>query len=215
MKYILLFGHRQQHGKDTCCNILEQILEKKQITYSRTYFAKLLKKQVSERYNLNFEKMEHNDYKLWCPPHIKKKIIQTTSGLTTEVMRTVRDILIEEGCKGRDIWENSWANSAYMELLNSNTEIGIISDYRYPNEYNAFTDAYNHFILTHEDTKKPIPIRILVHRPNGIFKNDGADSELPDLDNDAWDFTILNDRDQNWKEHLEAQLQIVLKKLGI
>jgi hypothetical protein len=215
MKYIFLFGHRQQHGKDTCCNILENILKKKKISHARTYFAKLLKKQVSERYNLNFEKMENNDYKLWCPPHIKKKIVRTTEGLTHEVMRTVRDILIEEGCKGREIWENTWANAAYMELFRANPEIGIISDYRYPSEYITFSASFETFEKEYEKIERPIPIRVLVHRPNGVFKTDGADGELPDIDPIAWDYVILNDKSVGWEEHLENQLEDILKKLGV
>jgi hypothetical protein len=31
---------------------------------------------------------------------------------------------------------------------------------------------------------------VLVHRPDGLFKNDGADGELPDLNSDMWDYTI-------------------------
>jgi len=214
MKYIFLFGHRQQHGKDTCCNILENKLKEKSISHKRTFFAKLLKKQVSERYNLNFEKMEDNDYKKWCPPHIKKKIIKDSAGLTNEVLRTVRDILIEEGCAGRGIWENTWANSAYMELFRSNTEIGIISDYRYPNEYNCFSASFEAF--EHEgDIERPIPIRVLVHRPDGLFKNDGADGELPDLDSNMWDYTILNDSKEDWINNLDKQVDNMLVHFGV
>lgn len=215
MKLIFLFGHRQQHGKDTCCNILEKLLTERSITYKRTFFAKLLKKQVSERYNLSFERMEDQDYKMWCPPHIKKKIIKQTNGLTQEVSRTVRDILIEEGCKGRDIWENTWANSAYMELFRSNVDVGFISDYRYPNEYNSFSASYAAYCDEGGNTEKPLPVRVLVHRPDGIFKNDGADGELPDIDNAAWDHIIVNEPRTDWMQNLESEVKKLLVKFGV
>lgn len=215
MRYIFLFGHRQQHGKDTCCNILEKLLIKKEIAFKRTFFAKLLKKQVSERYNLNFDKMEDNEYKKWCPPHIRKKIVKKTHDLSEEVCRTVRDILIEEGCKGRDIWENTWANSAYMEIFKSEADIGIISDYRYPNEYKAFEASLEAFKADGGRVGTPKPIRVLVHRPDGLFKNDGADGELPDIDDSAWDYTILNDVKGNWEQHLEKQVSEMLLKYGV
>jgi hypothetical protein len=214
MKYIFLFGHRQQHGKDTCANILETILTKKGISYQRTFFAKLLKKQVADRYNLNFEKMEDNEYKKWCPPHIKKKIITESSGLKVEVMRTVRDILIEEGGKGRDIWENTWANSAYMELFKSNAEIGFTTDFRYPNEYDSFSASFQAFEDAGNVKERPIPIKVLVHRPNGIFKNDGADGELPDID-PYWDYTIINEDRPDWKNNLENEVNKLLLKFGV
>ena len=214
MKFIFLFGHRQQHGKDTCCDILTKILIEKNITFKRSFFAKLLKKQVAERYNLNYDLMETNEYKLWCPPHINKKITKLEDGSSIEKPRTVRDILIEEGCKGREIWSNTWANSMYMELLKSNSEIGICSDYRYPNEYKSFNDSFKEF--SHNNScEKPIIIRVLVHRPNGVFKNDGADNELPDVDESSWDYIILNENKENWKENLESQINIMLSVYGV
>lgn len=214
MKYIFLFGHRQQHGKDTCCDILTDILKEKNKTFKRSFFAKLLKKQVAERYNLNYDLMEKNEYKLWCPPHINKKCTKLEDGSIVEKNRTVRDILIEEGCKGREIWENTWANSMYIDLLSSNTEIGICSDYRYPNEYKSFESSFKEF-SPYNSCEKPIIIRVLVHRPNGIFKNDGADNELPDVDESAWDYIIINENKENWKENLELQIKIMLSVYGV
>jgi hypothetical protein len=215
MKYIFLFGHRQQHGKDTCCDILATKLLERQITFKRSFFAKLLKKQVAERYNLNYDLMETDDYKQWCPPHINKKCVTLADGTIKDVSRTVRDILIEEGCKGRELWGNTWANSAYMEILRSKTEIGIISDYRYENEYKSFITSFDAFEQENKEIERPIPIRVLVHRPKGMFKNDGADNELPDIDPVAWDYTIVNEEAKNWKENLEAQVNSMLLKYGV
>ena len=159
--------------------------------------------------------MEDNEYKLWCPPHIKKKIAKNTDGLTHEVMRTVRDILIEEGCKGREIWENTWANSAFMELFQSGKEIGFISDYRYPNEYNSFSASFDAYEQLGGKDERPIPIRVLVHRPDGIFKNDGADNELPDIDNAVWDHTIINETREDWYKNLENEVEKLLTKFGV
>lgn len=215
MRYIFLFGHRQQHGKDTCCNMLETILANKNITFKRTFFAKLLKKQVAERYNLSFEKMELNEYKLSCPSHLRQKQVRVGEELKS-VPRTVRDVLIEEGCKGRDIWENTWANSVYRELLESGADIGFVSDYRYPNEFNCFDSSFNSIQeLIGKPINKPKVYRVLVHRPDGVFKNDGADGELPDLDPSSWEYTILNTPGENWKSNLELQLLEMLKNVGV
>lgn len=247
-KHILLLGHRQQHGKDSCCDILEEIFREKGITYCRTFFAELLKKQVADRYDLDALKMEDDEYKKWCPPWIepkevtvftdmieesyeevvsgnssghvtykgkKCKIIGLSSGLEGLFIdiieqRSVRDILIEEGCKARSIWKNAWANSAYMKIVKSNAEIGIISDYRFPNEYRCYKECLG------EDTQIRLH-RILVNRPSGVYKNDGADGELPDTeDPSAWDYIIHNDIEGNgWKKHLTNQIVNIIEHIGI
>jgi hypothetical protein len=202
LSHILLFGHRQQHGKDTCCNLIENILLDKHKPYCRTFFAKLLKKQIAARYNLDDIKMEFNDYKASKPEHL--------NGLT------VRDVLIKEGCAARAIWGDVWANSVYQEILNSTAEVGIVSDYRYPNEYGCFERSYDYWKhnspFANEEDKaeqinKPKVLRILVHRPKGVFKNDGADGELPDIDKpEAWDYIIMNEDHAGWEKRLEDQV---------
>lgn len=192
--HIFLFGHRQQHGKDTCCSILEKIFKEKNISYCRTYFAKLLKRQVAEKYNLDFSKMDDNDYKLSKPAHL--------GGLS------VRDVLIKEGCAARAIWQDVWANSVYQEILNSRNKIGIVSDYRFPNECGCFDRSFEFWASQPSNTiDKPKVIKVLVHRPNGVFKNDGADGELPDLEEpEAWDYIIINEDRDGWKQRLEENL---------
>src|SRR4051812_4861238 len=99
---IFLFGHRKQHGKDSCCDIMETLIRKKGLTHTRTYFAKKLKKHCADRYSLDFEKMELDQYKNSKPEHL--------NGLS------VRDVLIKEGNFARGIWQDVWTSSAYSEI---------------------------------------------------------------------------------------------------
>jgi len=39
LTHIFLFGHRQGHGKDTCCDILEDIFTKNKVTYLTPLFC--------------------------------------------------------------------------------------------------------------------------------------------------------------------------------
>jgi len=217
LQYILLLGHRQQHGKDPGSDILEDIIINTtccggertctNISYCRTFFAELLKKQVAERYGLDAAKMELDEYKQWCPPWVNPK--------TDGTLRTVRDILIEEGCKAREIWGDTWADAAYRKLFESGALVGIISDYRFPNEYACFKNSFARF--AGKDVYAPKVVRILVDRPAGAYKNDGADGELPDTeDPDAWDYIIRNDVEGNgWKDHLREQILDMLVDLDI
>lgn len=194
LSHILLFGHRQQHGKDTCCNILEETFKEKKIPYCRSYFAKLLKQQVAERYNLDFYKMDDNNYKLSKPEHL--------GGLS------VRDVLIKEGCAARAIWSDVWANSVYQELLFSDAKIGIVSDYRFPNESACFTRSFEFYKKKYvKDELAPRLLKILVHRPGGVFKNDGADGELPDIEKpEVWDYIVINEDRDGWMDRLKEQV---------
>jgi len=253
-EHIFLFGHRQQHGKDTSAELLKNFCVKNNIDYSYSFFARLLKKQVAERYNLDFEKMEEDSYKNWCPPWVESKsdqidiidlrldinfkigmeynykgrswkvleVNELNRKVTLNAPRTVRDILIEEGNKGRSIWENCWASAAYRDLFETDSKVGIISDYRFPNEYLCFDDVLNQYLNSKfgKETLNfnyPKVHRVLVHRPAGIFKNDGADGELPDLEEpDEWDYVIMNDIEGNgWKKHLDGQISDMLMDLGI
>jgi hypothetical protein len=201
MDYIFLLGHRKTAGKDVSCKILLDILSNKNIATSHTYFAKMLKKHVCERYGLDFNKMGDDDYKNSTPDHL--------CGLT------VRQVLIKEGCFARSIWQNTWSFPVYNDLLLSDCQVGIVSDFRYPNEYSCFDECYN-ILNGRTAVKKPKVFKVLVHRPQGKFVCDGADDQLPDVC-DYWDHTIWNDDVTiNWKQNIENQLRNMVKStMGI
>jgi hypothetical protein len=202
-EHIFLFGHRKQHGKDTCANLLEGIVKERNISYKRTFFAKELKKVSAMKYNLDYDKMDDNSYKMSKPAHLK--------GLT------VREVLIREGLDARSIWIQAWANIAFGEIFRSEAKVGIISDFRFPNEHDGFDEILKSYVdLDPKNNKyisKPKIYKILVHRPNGIFSNDGADDQVPD-DVTYWDHVILNDDDtESWKHNLSDQLVKIVNKI--
>jgi hypothetical protein len=192
-RYIILLGHRKQHGKDTCAGIIENLLPGR---VGRSMFAELLKRQSCERYNLDYSKMELNEYKASAPEHLGG--------------RTVRDVLIDEGCFGRSIWQPVWASYAYRQVIESGQEFGVITDYRFPNESEDFPEICRSLGVSHERIKL---FKVLVHRPGGVFDNDGADGELPDLATDHWDFVINNDVEgDGWVKNLEQQVILFLNQ---
>lgn len=200
LSHIFLFGHRKQHGKDTVGNLLENILTENNVSFYRSFFSKKLKQHCAEKYNLEFDKMDSNDYKNWCPSWLEKKKDGTS--------RTVRDVLIEEGNRTREIWQDCWINYFYKEITSSNVKIGFSTDFRFPVE---FQNAKNYF------TKNTNPklVKVLVNRENGIIEEDGADNCLPDNDGVYWDYLITNKNITNWKENLINQIRDMLKKENI
>jgi hypothetical protein len=196
LEYIFLFGHRKQHGKDTSVRLVSAELDTLGITYKSLYFAKKLKEQAADKYGLDFDRMGEDSYKNSKPAHLK--------GLT------VRDVLIKEGCGARAIWENVWAFPVYKELLTSGVRVGLISDFRYPNEYSCFNECFD-IVNKTGDMKKPKLVKVLVHKQNGTFVSDGADDQLPDVD-PYWDITIMNnDTSPKWEQNIQRQLKNMLE----
>jgi len=234
-KVIYLFGHRQGAGKDESCNILQDILKEKGISNYRTLFAKMLKKHVADRYGLDLAAMEKQEYKASIVPHAQPKIkyIDEATGKevptwvymnpgslkikVVETPRTVRDILIEEGRFARSIWGDTWAWQVYKELFDSGMEIGIVSDYRYPNESDPNGKLFDLFVSNKQKEDptwkfvKPKIIKIQVYRKDGIFANDGADAELPD-DFSFYDYNIINEPRPDWRDNLKRQIEDILAK---
>lgn len=204
VKLIFLLGHRKQHGKDTTCDIAVKLLEQYGISYIRTSFAKKLKKHCAERYDLNFEQMEFDEYKKSKPAHL--------NGLT------VRDVLLKEGNFARSVWGNVWTSTTYREILDSGAEVGLISDFRYPNEHTCFEETYKNWAIKNNASPYEVPklVKVLAFREKGVFNNDGSDDQLPDLDPVFWDQTILNNIEGgSWYQNVESQVtEMVMENLN-
>lgn len=198
LQYIFLFGHRKQHGKDTSVSMITDLLGDMNISVKSDYFARKLKEQACDKYGLDFNKMGDESYKNSKPAHL--------NGLT------VRDVLIREGCGARAIWQNVWAFPVYKGLLNCGAKVGLVSDFRYPNEYSCFDECFD--IVNASGTYvKPKLIKVLVHKPNGKFVSDGADDQLPDID-PYWDFVITNDDTTDmWRQNIQRQLKNMIESI--
>lgn len=201
---VFLFGHRAAHGKDESCNIVEEILAKRKIKCFRNSFAKSLKQFAANKYMLDFTRMNDFDYKNYKPDHL--------NGLT------VREVLIHEGNTSRQIWLHTWAWACFSEILESGCKIGLVSDFRFPNEYLNFEELVHKFIdnkTNSVDYNIPKLIKVQIHMPEGTFNNDGADGELPD-DFDFWDYTIINHKNsKEWRSNLFKELEKILEEENV
>lgn len=203
MSVVILFGHRQNMGKDLTCDLLQEILLEHGIEYFRNSFAKNLKKQAADKYNLDFHRMDDQKYKAWNPPHL--------NGLS------VRDVLIKEGNSARNIWLHTWAWYCYKEIFDSNSPVSFVSDFRFPNEYLSFNelfDLYYTSIVGEKSITIPKLLKVQVHRPSQPIKNDGADGELPD-DFKFWDYNIINEERKDYKDFIKEQLISILENENV
>lgn len=192
-------------GKDTTCDLAERILHRNGVSFIRTSFAAKLKKHCAERYDLDAGQMEFDSYKKSKPEHL--------NGLS------VRDVLIKEGTFARQIWGDVWTSSTYRGIFESYSKVALISDFRYPNEYSCFENTFRSWAKKNnkEDYPTPKVVRILAHRPGGVFNSDGSDDQLPDLDPTYWDETILNSIEDDgtrsfaWLYHIEDQVKPIIQ----
>lgn len=198
-KIIYLFGHRKQHGKDTCANIMYNLFLKKGLMENQIYktsFAKNMKKIVAMKYGLDESLMDSGSYKESIPSHLEK---------------TVRQVLIIEGNTSRSIWKDVWAWMVYKEIFESSASVFIISDFRFENEYSSFEKLKKIYFENKENDSYYELYKILVKRENGIYVNDGADDQLPD-DESYYDFTIYNLNQSDWYQILETQVLQIIEK---
>lgn len=199
--HILLLGHRAAHGKDVCCDILETIFQSGRITYTRQSFADKLKRIVADKYGLDYARMGDQAYKDTKPDHL--------NGMT------VREVLIHEGNQSRSVWLPVWAWATYKNIFESGTKVGIVSDFRFPNEYDDFESLFEKYVTDNSiEASPPKIVKILVDRPSQPYNDDGADGELPDVC-DYWDFVVKNEETRYWKENLETQLYNIIDDLKI
>lgn len=201
VKLVFLIGHRKQMGKDTTCDLAEAFLNENDISFIRTSFAAKLKKHCAERYDLDVGQMEFDEYKKSKPSHL--------NGLS------VRDVLIAEGNFARKIWDNVWTFSAWNDIFNSTDEVALVSDFRYPNEYECIQGEYKLWASKNSNVVRSCPkiVKVLVHREKGSFNNDGSDDQLPDLDANYWDEVILNNIEGlDWRDNMKKQVHAMIQK---
>jgi hypothetical protein len=117
MKVVWLSGFAGS-GKDTVAAILC-----KKLDYYRVAFADMLKDYVAEKYGLN---------RLLCDT-VEGKNTKTPLG------KTVRELLIEESAEAKKTTLNIFAEQVFRKIIDSGQELIVISDWRYPHEYEFIT----------------------------------------------------------------------------
>jgi hypothetical protein len=101
-------------GKDTVASILT-----KKYDYYRVAFADVLKDMVAAAYDID------------------RKLCDTVEGKQTLLPngKTVREVLIYESAEAKKGNSNVFAEQALIKILESNQNHIVISDWRYPEEY--------------------------------------------------------------------------------
>lgn len=168
MKTIFLFSGKAQSGKDYVSNKLKESLESKGFKVKKLAFADLLKDYLSTLLNISVEELER--MKLEEKPFTSNglSIRQLMQRMGTELFRKKID----------DVY---WVRQTGKIIGTTDYDYYIISDHRFPNEYNVIdyaceNDRINEYSI--------ITVRMLnnnvIKSSNHISENllDSVDSDI-------------------------------------
>ncbi len=168
-KCVLMLGHRARSGKDTLADL---IMHYNSYFSQKLAFADKLKSVVKDLYGLTDE-------------HVYGSLKETP--LDQYPGYTPRMILQKFGQDQRAINPNIWADYVFRQIENSDKEINIITDLRFPNEHEVALK------WAHKDPDNRHVFAIRIVRPDLPAISGSDDISETALDKyDRWDYTILN-----------------------
>ena len=197
MKIVLISGYARC-GKDLTASILEHRLKLQQVSASSTSFASPMKRIVAKTMGILPSQLEgfKND-----SSNMKLK---TTNGEATIMTTNYRAVLQRFGTEGMksEFGDNVWIDLAYKEILKSDKDVVIISDWRFKQELWRLQ-----YLSEEVDSTEIITIRVV--RRGQV--NTATHSSEVDLD-DGIDFDYTIDNDGVSTLHLSEQLDDIIKE---
>jgi len=163
-KVIYLIGGKAGSGKDTMADYMCKNYGCKRLAY-----ADALKDYTSEKYNIDRNLFDTQDGKM--------KVIKVNDSELT-----IRQLLINVSLEKKLTNENLWIDIVIQQILDSDKEFIVISDFRYPAEYFELTKKFN-YVST-----------IKIVRDNVKLINDHSETALDTFD---FDCIIDNNSDVN------------------
>lgn len=141
--------------------------------YTRFAFADSLKKIVAKDFGCTIELLHSQEGKLQiCENDLNK--------------RTYRQILIDEALRLRNIDSNIFVKYCCQEIIESNSEKIVITDWRYPNEIELLYQIFTKYLI--------IPVHII--REDQIY-SPVSDISEHQLDYRNSDYQIINKMDNS------------------
>lgn len=158
MKTILLLSGYMKSGKDTVGDYLV-----KNYNFQRFAFADCLKNQVAEIYNID------------------RSLLDTQKGKESRTIVnnqeiSIRQLLINHGKEKRNLDINYWVNIVSKDILKSDYNKIVITDWRFPNEYYKICENF-------QNTGKVLTLRI--NRLRYPLLNDESETSLDNFEFNA------------------------------
>ena len=166
---IIALGHRKRVGKDVAADYFVQLIQKAnpKLIVKHKSFAEPLKMLSYHLYG--WAGLKTGEYYNELNATEREQVLP-------EIGKSPRQIWIEVGLKMREIYEATWID---LLLQNADCDVCVISDLRFPNEF--------------DKTRQLKGLVIKIERPGSIQSNDGADNAL--ASEHDWDYIIKNQGD--------------------
>lgn len=184
MSIILLRGFSHS-GKDYIGNILCE-----SYGYKRFAFADSLKSMVADEFKCPVELLHSQEGKLTiCESDINK--------------RTYRQILIDEAFRLRNINPGVFAKHCCNEIIKSNYNKIVITDWRYPNEIEIVSKLFPTYEIT--------PVHII---RKGQLKSPVNDISEYQLDDRHYDYQLINNLDSSIIDDIKILIDFIDSKIA-
>lgn len=153
--------------------------------YKRFAFADSLKKMVAQEFGCPIEQLHSQSGKLQVCP-------------SDSAARTFRQILIDEAFRLRNINPGVFVEHCCKDIIESDSKLVVITDWRYPNEIDIITKTFPNAIVT--------PVHIL---RNGQDKSPVDDISEYQLQDRCTDYQIINNMDDTIYDEIAQLIEFI------
>ncbi len=153
--------------------------------YKRFAFADFLKKIVAQTFGCPIEQLHSQSGKLQVCP-------------SDSAARTFRQILIDEAFRLRNINPGVFVEHCCKDIIESDSKLVVITDWRYPNEIDIITKAFPNAIVT--------PVHILRIGQDKSPVDDISEYQLQDR---CTDYQIINNMDDTIYDEVAQLIEFI------
>ena len=174
-----MINGKKRSGKNFVGNILNKYLSEQGYKVKEVSFAEALKEDVAKILGITLEQLEQ----------MKEDDVYLESDKDCNTVSTIRQILQNYGMMRREENPDIWVEKALPKIFDNDSEVIIITDFRFENEY---TYLYNIYSRDIHFSPNPCKINTIKIENCNLEDNDQHISEN-DLNDFDFDMIINND----------------------
>ena len=174
-----MINGKKRSGKNFVGNLLNKYLSEQGYKVKEVSFAEALKEDVAKILGITLEQLEQ----------MKEDDVYLESDKDCNTVSTIRQILQNYGMMRREENNDIWVEKALPKIFDNDSEVIIITDFRFENEY---TYLYNIYSRDIHFSPNPCKINTIKIENCNLEDNDQHISEN-DLNDFDFDMIVNND----------------------
>ena len=174
-----MINGKKRSGKNFVGNLLNKYLSEQGYKVKEVSFAEALKEDVAKILGITLDQLEQ----------MKEDDVYLESDKDCNTVSTIRQILQNYGMMRREENNDIWVEKALPKIFDNDSEVIIITDFRFENEY---TYLYNIYSRDIHFSPNPCKINTIKIENYNLEDNDQHISEN-DLNDFDFDMIINND----------------------